>query len=534
MTAVDTSAAAPTAPETAYPVRVGSPETFAAVRAMFTRHGFTAAGLCARYGLPSIFDFKRAREGRPAPEGAWDGLETLVRLLMDSEPVPAAEARARLGDAGVDALEALGVIGPDPADPARLAATVILYPLDELWIASDLWSLDKATADIVFPAITEPGRRFYTAVPRSETGTVLELCAGTGVGALLAAGHAREVWATDITARSVWFSRFNAALNGFDHFVAAEGDLYGAVGDRRFDRIIAHPPYVPALVERFIFREAGEDGERLSRTIIAEAPRHLNPGGEVHVVALFPEGDGQPLEERVRAMLGADADRFDVVVNLRQIYPAVAYAMTQAEGGAVSYDALGGWLQRLKERSLTRFVIAAVMLRHVTEDRPVNTLRRVGGPACGGPEHDWMLRWAAVSARPDFHARVLDAHVRGNLGVSVRLRHELTPDGWSFAGCELATTWPALAAAPCPPGLAEHLGVTKGEQTVRELYARFSRDELLPDGVTEGEFVTFVERLAGAGLIELDLCPLPPRRAASAHDATTTATSTEPAQSTRQ
>jgi release factor glutamine methyltransferase len=140
---------------------------------------------------------------------------------------------------------------------------------------SDTWLLADALDDEPLP----PGAR------------VLDLCSGSGALAVRAAlgGRRREVWAVDVSRRAVLTIRANAALNGV-RVRAVRGDLFAAVGDRRFDAIVANPPYVPAPSDELPVAgperawDAGRDGRVLLRRICAGASEHLRPGGVLLVV----------------------------------------------------------------------------------------------------------------------------------------------------------------------------------------------------------------------------------------------------------
>jgi release factor glutamine methyltransferase len=78
----------------------------------------------------------------------------------------------------------------------------------------------------------------------------------------------------------------NAAINGHLNPVvvhARRGNLLGAVGEERFDMILAKPQYVPGPAPRTHGParawDAGVDGRTMLDRIRAEAPGHLNPGG---------------------------------------------------------------------------------------------------------------------------------------------------------------------------------------------------------------------------------------------------------------
>jgi len=119
---------------------------------------------------------------------------------------------------------------------------------------------------------------------------VLDLCTGSGALAVAAAlGGARAVTAVDLSRRAVLAARLNARLNGVE-VRALQSDLFTALGDRRFDLIASNPPFLPSvdaeLPTRGVRRawEAGHDGRALIDRILAEAPKHLLPGGSLVMV----------------------------------------------------------------------------------------------------------------------------------------------------------------------------------------------------------------------------------------------------------
>ena len=125
-----------------------------------------------------------------------------------------------------------------------------------------------------------------------EVRSILELGTGSGCLAILAAlaFPEAEVEAVDISADALEVAAANVARYGLEARVRlSEGDLFRPVGGRRYDLIIANPPYVDAeamaaLPEEYRHEPAialagGADGLDLVRSIVAEAGRHLEPGG---------------------------------------------------------------------------------------------------------------------------------------------------------------------------------------------------------------------------------------------------------------
>jgi release factor glutamine methyltransferase len=124
--------------------------------------------------------------------------------------------------------------------------------------------------------------------PLGSDARILELCAGPALAGISAAkSHGASLTTVDVSRRAV----INAAINGHLNRVpihARRGNLLGAVGDERFDMILANPPYVPgpAPPTHGPARawDAGVDGRTVLDRICAEAPGHLNPSGVLLLV----------------------------------------------------------------------------------------------------------------------------------------------------------------------------------------------------------------------------------------------------------
>src|SRR5688500_7231821 len=253
------------------PFRIGAPEQFGRLREVFEALGYTEREVCKRFGIETIHQAVRRLE---RDREVSDPQALLIRLFLETAEVPWRTVRALLSPGDLAAIEDLGLLIPQELTGDGCRPTLALYPTEGLYIASDHGEAGpvsdwRAPADIVFPAIGDATQRFIALMPRTPCGDLLDLCSGTGIAALGgAARFAERAWAVDITGRSTRFAQFNAALNGINTVTALECDLYTPVGDRTFDRIVANPPYVPALKDEYIFRDGGEDGERVTWQIL--------------------------------------------------------------------------------------------------------------------------------------------------------------------------------------------------------------------------------------------------------------------------
>jgi hypothetical protein len=85
------------------------------------------------------------------------------------------------------------------------------------------------------------------------------------------------------------------------------------VSGQTFDRMVAHPPYVPAVNNTAIWRDAGTTGELLVRRILAEVPHFLRPRGLFCMVSLVLDTREGRFEERARRWLLESSDEFDII-----------------------------------------------------------------------------------------------------------------------------------------------------------------------------------------------------------------------------
>jgi ribosomal protein L3 glutamine methyltransferase len=167
------------------------------------------------------------------------------------------------------------------------------YITQEAWMHGRRFYVDER---VIVPRsfigeLLEDGLQPYVADP-DEVGAVLELCTGSGCLAILAA-HAfpnADVDAVDISADALEVARINVADYALDDRIALfEGDLFAPLPQRRYDVIIANPPYVnsdsmaelPAEYrhEPQLALAGGPDGMDVVRRIIGQAREWLTDEG---------------------------------------------------------------------------------------------------------------------------------------------------------------------------------------------------------------------------------------------------------------
>lgn len=213
----------------------------------------------------------------------------------------------------------------------RLAGEPVAY----ITGARAFWSFDlQVTPDTLIP---RPETELLVEWALSylhpaQAADVLDLGCGSGAIALALASERPlvKVTAVDFSAPALAVAAVNARQLNLANVVFEHSDWFSALDARRFHLIVSNPPYIeqadPHLQDgdlRFEPRSAlasGSDGLDALRRIVAEAPRHLLPGGGLLVEHGWRQGGPvrdlfaragfhairteQDLEQRDRVTLG--------------------------------------------------------------------------------------------------------------------------------------------------------------------------------------------------------------------------------------
>jgi SAM-dependent methyltransferase len=493
------------------PFRPDSPADLAAARALFAEAGFTTAGVCGRLGLQKINAVRTIGEGRTIGIDVSDALDVLTRLFIDGVAVPAEPVEALLPAPGREALLRIGLIARHPRAPDHYAASVRLYPTEGLYIVSDLESVGPGLADPenleppdhVFSAITSLTGTFLSQVPRTPCDRFLELCAGTGIAALMASRFARHAWALDITERSTRFAEFNARLNGIENVTALRGDLYDPVAGLTFDRIVAHPPYVPASETKMVYRDGGEDGEQIVRRILAELPAYLAEGGRFYLTCVATDRKDAPLERRIRDMVGDRETEFDVVVISHYALPPAEYYGRLAASGRISFDTAEQRIHLFRELQAERIVYSSMVLqRHAHPGaRAAFTARRERTEAAEWPETEWLVDWLTRLAEGDVLPAILESRPRLLPHARLQVTHRVEEGEWKVESSKVTVEYPFIRTVEMSVNAATLLTLCDGEHSVHEILDRLKSAGALSPEVPPESFAEFIRELVTEGVL---------------------------------
>ena len=487
---------------------------FAFLRDFLRSSEFNEKSICCRVGMAGLNEFLSKDRARVTLSGESDGLGFLIRLFLLGEPLGTRALESLIPARALEAMKDLGLLIEDPADHARVCASVALYPVGRLFIVSDRWTPPEGNApdllvDFVFPAITANTSQFMATLPRDPCESFLELCSGTGVAALEAARRGSQAWAVDITERSTQMAEFNRLLNGLNNLATIQGDLYECLGDLTFDRIVAHPPYMPVLNRTQVFYDGGADGEQVTRRIVMGLPRYLRPGGCFYCLAQGSDREGAPFEHRVRAWLGEEQSEFDVMVIVRQPQnpgdAAMQYAVKSKGGGQAAHE----MREALRGLGIQLMVYGWMIIQRREDARPVFTTRRTVGPNTGRNEIAWLLKWETAAVKPEFIEILAETHPVTAPSLELHTVHRMKEGDLAPEQFSLHTEYPFSVDCRVQPWMGFLLPQCDGKLTVRQLLEFCKGNHFVHPETPLAEFVKLLMVFISGGFLEVERFGLP-------------------------
>jgi SAM-dependent methyltransferase len=491
--------------------RLGTGQEFAALRSLLENCEYSNEGLCRRLGVDDLDKYVPQPAAELIARPIDDTLAALMRLFYHSVFAEETDIAAAMPEGSLALLDALGLISREPAPPGMIYGASAILPA-----AGFLTVCDRGNhapdgnrcdlpADVVYPAIFDTTRKFLEGLPDSPCDAMLDLGTGTGIAAMLGARSAQHVWATDITERSALYAEFNRRLYGLENLTVLTGDLFAPVEGLTFDRIVIHPPYVPAKPSQtqLVFRDAGEDGEQIIRRTIQELPRYLRPGGRFYCLLMATDRENETFEDRMRKWLGDVQPEFDIVVAARSLQSPREFLAQLITAGRVDSPNIPVLLEVWKATKTQALVYAAVLMERHTEEARAITRRVQTGAGYTGRHLEWLLEWEKSLRRPE----QLQALLEGNpmlapdceLHVVSRMREGvLCAEEFTFQ-CH----GPFRSRARCDGGIAQVLMQCDGSAPARAIFSAAKSAGLIPEGATAEEFAALLGSFASEGILRV-------------------------------
>ena len=391
-----------------FPPPAATPKQAASLRADLADSGWGVEAVAALLGevadaalrreirLPAL----RAVRAALAGGAASSPVAVLTALFMLGDPVPVTALDAALPRTTAAGAAAIGLVG-EPDETGCVRALVDLRPHEAVddagevrwWVASDLGELvtGRALAPDHVLGVGGAGLTLAGLTPRTPVRTALDLGCGCGIQTLYLLRHAEHVVATDISARALAFTAFNAALagvsvtgapgtpsaldvapgsgaasapdtaSGVGRLELLHGSLLEPVAGRRFDLIASNPPFVltpPAVREAGLpLMEYRDAGGPILPGLVAGLGEHLEPGASAVMLGNWEHRGAGSWRDAVAAWL---PEGLDAWILERELQDPVEYAtMWLRDGGLTperdpeAFDAaLEAWIDDFEARDV--------------------------------------------------------------------------------------------------------------------------------------------------------------------------------------
>lgn len=536
-------------PSSSFPIHLGESAQFACVRDFFRVADFNDTSLCRLLGMQDMSDLGRvawdqlpfgnaqgqATEPKRSSTGGLDllpvaepaahagvaaaaaasstsaaakpcspGLQWCIEVFIRGLKVEAESSRRVCGVEVFSALLALGLLRRSVKNQATVFCPVWVYPADGFVMVSDRRDdpeTDAYTppADVVFPAIYGGTLRFLRLLPPIPGGEALDLCGGSGIGALRLARRGRSAATADLTERSAFFAEFNARLNDLP-VTSLCGDLYVPAAGKQFDLISAHPPFVPDTGAKMIYRDGGDTGEEVTRRIIEGLPASLRPGGLCVILCVARDTNDETFELRARQWLGVAAEYFDIVFGLEKILSVDEVVESMRRRSQVMSAAEAAQLRaRLRALGTRQFAYGALFIQRFAEpvnDRP---LRIRITPKAAAAEFQRLLAWRQHRRKPGFAQWLAGSRPRLAPELELTVRH-LVQEGSLVPAEFVFSISNGVESALRPDAwIVPLLARLEGAQSVADVFAQ-ARDEL-PAGFALDDFAGLVQGMIERGLL---------------------------------
>ena len=378
-----------------------------------------------------------------------------IQLALDRPGLAAAVAAFIVGDA-VDLIPWLGeelvadclACGALREIDGRHVAAIDVRPVDVDGVERLVFSDRDASMTDHVPGpdhvlgVGRASRSLLDITPTDPVGTVLDLGAGCGVQAL-GQHRAASIVATDVHPRACIYAEATlaaAGLRGASGDAGAdavaevsEGSWFQPVAGRRFDRIVANPPFVVGVPEvGHVYRDSGLDLDGATELMLREVPDHLEPDGTAHLLGAWVHPDGGDWGTRVASWLPKEG--VEAWIIQRDVVDPAAYVGTWLRDESI--DPRGPEGREKTRRWLDHFAandVAGIGFGYIT-------IQRIDGPSSitcedmpqplGGPFRDEAAEWLLRSAwlRDKNAEEILAGAYRVRPGVAVE-RVELAGTG---------------------------------------------------------------------------------------------------------
>jgi len=436
--------------------------------------------------------------------GSGSVLDTLIRLWLIEVPVSRKEVRDALEPADINILIDAGVLS-DCGD-SMIEAGIKILPHSGLYIAFDrpgLLLTDKK-ADYVM-GIGSSTLTLSNISIRNPSHATLDLGCGCGYHALLAASHSDRVYALDINERALDFTRFNAALNGFDNIQCVNGSLFEPFEGILFDLIISNPPFVISPEKRYIYRDGGLKGDEFCRQIVQLAPHYLAEGGYLQMLCNWAELNGSDWRQGLAAWFeSSGCDAWVIRSESRDIetYASTWIKHTEKEDSANSAMRFEEWMTYYHDLGISSIGAGIITMRksskHNNWFRADAAPEKMLGP-CGKYIMQGFNTFDFLFVADD--ETMLETRFRLCEDARLERVSAPTPEGWADESITLTLAKGLKYSGGIDPVMANMLIKCDGTKPLEELLANVSSEVGVPVSNLQHGFCNMIREMAAKGFV---------------------------------
>ncbi|MCS4491003.1 class I SAM-dependent methyltransferase [Corynebacterium sp. ES2715-CONJ3] len=211
----------------------------------------------------------------------------------------------------------VGILGPKSANDSHVTALIDIHPHrvdgNDYFVFSDC---DASQLSNYIPGkdhvlgVGAASLSLLSATSRSAVSSVLDLGTGSGIQVLGQLHAAESITATDIHPRALLFAHATlvdtAGLISDNRATVdiQRGSWFEPVRGRRFDRIIANPPFVvgPDDVSH-IYRDSGLALDGATQLLMENIPDYLNMDGTATLLGSWIHESGHSFQQRLASWL---------------------------------------------------------------------------------------------------------------------------------------------------------------------------------------------------------------------------------------
>jgi len=482
-----------------------SVDDYERLRKVLDTAGYTDKGVIEALGVkdsPSLSGhdlpvlLRRTGQGTP--------VDLFVRLFLMEVPVDRSALQHAIQPIKLEAWSEGGLV---ETDGESVIATVRLLPFEGFLLAFDLERhlFSQSGSDYVM-GIAASSLTLASHTVRRHARTTLDLGAGCGIQALLAASHSDRVLAVDRNPRAVGIAAFNAKLNRLPSIDCREGDLFEPVKDEKFDLIISNPPFVISPDIRYIYRDSGMEGDQICQKIVRQAPQFLNEGGFCQILCNWAEYSGQDWRERLAgwfAGTGCDAWVMRSETQDTARYASMWIRHTERLQGDDYARRFDEWMAYYDRQDIE--AVSAGFISFRRSPKQSNWFRAEDGlgkktEACG----DAILRGFELR---DFLETVRDdetlLNMRLHVSPDVRLEQQYAPSDGTWVGtvAKLSLVKGLDYSGEADPHVAKLIGACDGSRTLGELLVEMATSLGVEPAKIRPAFLQFARRFIERGFI---------------------------------